>query len=188
MRKTLGIIGAVLFSTIGLFALAQSTPTTYTIQWCNGRDGGWVDGGAFDGGVCADAGTSCQSCGGTCLTYADGGTACAPDPFAILDAGAKSTAFGWPVPTQTIVSTIFGLATATPTSAYPSCQLQGSNTGFDPWINISGAVATLTAASAGSAVTADAGLIQTSFGYPFSRWVCTTNADGGVLAATVSNK
>ena len=38
-------------------------------------DGGWIDGGEFDGGVCADGGTSCNSCGGSCAAWADGGFA-----------------------------------------------------------------------------------------------------------------
>jgi len=182
MTKRLCIIGAALVS-VWAVAFAQSTPSVYTVQWCNGRDAGWVDGGAFDGGVCADGGTSCQACSGTCLTYADGGTACGMDPFLNVDSGLPQS-FPWPTPTQTNVTPIGQVFNGSSESANLSCQLQGSNTGTDPWVSF-GTAFTLTALHGANA---DGGADYSGFGYPFARELCTGNSDGGTLVITVGNK
>ena len=102
-----------------------------------GLDGGWIDGGPFldsgifleiDGGVCADGGTSCQACSGTCNI--DGGPQyTVPQDGGFAYGGASSPALTSdfiPGGNETVKITCQVLSSAARVSSNVTAQLIGS--------------------------------------------------------------
>lgn len=100
--------------------------------------------------------------------------------YALLDAGATQTSDPFATVEQTVgtITPLCSVTTIQPTNASPSCVLQGSNTGGDPWVTPPLTAFVYSALDGGSA---DGGWSAQQWGYAYGRIVCTSNADGGEI-------